>query len=266
MRLRHTIVLHAIVALGIGLNGFCHETDDDISFVKIEFPGNGVWKASARLDGEAIFLSLAEGWPNEAEYSRLKDLYWDFSKTGSELRLIFLEAIAGHIVFKAGSRELPYEYNCSIDPEFDYEASLGQSFWGLVEYTGTLPENAESFVTEIPPSYFPLQYEIQLPGRDDSLKEFFRPRKGRAPRPFRFMDESFEPVETDTPIDIPAIVLANPAYQSTLAVDPEVSSGPEGESAWGNAYPESSARVRNSSLPKLCPSSAKKPRPFFDSI
>jgi hypothetical protein len=191
MRLPYTIVIHAIVAFGICLNGIYHETDDDISFVRIEFPEKGIWKASARLDGEAIFLSLAEGWPNEAEYSRLKELYWDFSKTGSELRLLFLEAIAGHIIFKADGRVLPCEYNYSIDPEFDYDASQGQSFWGLVEYTGKLPESAESFIAEIPPAYFPLQYEIQIRGRDELLKEFFRPRTGRAPRPYLIMDESF---------------------------------------------------------------------------
>lgn len=191
MRQWHTSVLKLALICGLCLKGFCHETDDDISFVRIEFPEKGMWKASARLDGEAIFLSLAKGWPNETEYSRLEKLYWDFSKTGSELRLIFLEAIAAHIVFKADGEVLPYTYKCSIDPDFDYEASRGQSFWGLVEYTGQLPKGAEIFVTEIPPSYYPLQYEIRLPGRDELLKEFFRPREGRAPRPFRFMDESF---------------------------------------------------------------------------
>lgn len=191
MKLQYAIIIHTILAFGLCSNCLSHETDDDISFVRITFPEKGTWKASARLDGEAIFLSLAEGWPNEAEYSRLKDLYWDFSKTGSELRLTFLKAVAEHIIFKADGQVLDCEYKYSLDPEFDYEASRGQSFWGLVEYTGKLPENAESFIAEIPPAYYPLQYEVEIKESDLLLKELFRPRKGRAPRPFHFKDNTF---------------------------------------------------------------------------
>lgn len=191
MRLRYTLIVHAIFAIGLGLSGFCHETDDDISFLRIEFPEQGIWKASAQLDGEAIFLSLAEGWPDAATYARLQALYWDFSKTGAELRLPFLEAIAPHITFKADGQVLAYAYKCSLDPEFDYEASLGQSFRGLVEYSGKLPAGVESFIAEIPPSYNPLQYAIQVPGRDQTLTQLFRPRTGHAPRPFLFKAGNF---------------------------------------------------------------------------
>ncbi len=191
MMAHHRIILYVLLLHGLCQPALGHETDDDISFLRIEFPSPGIWKATARLDGEAIFLSLAEGWPNEVEYARLKALYWDFSKTGAELRLIFLEALARQITFQADGRVLARTYTCSKDPAFDYAASLGQSFWGLVEYRGELPEKTESFVAQIPASYYPLQYEIRLSEQDETLKELFRPRSGREPRPFLLRQARF---------------------------------------------------------------------------
>lgn len=188
---RRSIIMYALLLHGLCQMALCHETDDDISFLRIEFPSPGTWKATARLDGEAIFLSLAEGWPNEAEYARLQALYWDFSKPGAELRLIFLAALARHISFQADGRVLAHTYTCSMDPAFDYAASQGQSLWGLVEYSGKLPEKTESFVAQIPASYYPLQYEIHLSEQNESLKELFRPRTGREPRPFLLRQARF---------------------------------------------------------------------------
>jgi len=174
-----------------------HEGDGDISYILVEFPEEGLWQVSARLDGEAIFLSFAEGWPNAQAYADLSELYWDFKRSGGEIRDQFLEAALAHIRVEIDGVEQAFEAKFLRDPTFDYRSSKGNSMWGMVAFTGVLPDDPERFQVLFPESYHPLQYEIQVPASDTSVKELLRPRTGQVPRAFLFESGTFAPREVE---------------------------------------------------------------------
>jgi len=178
----------------VALSSFGHEADGDISYILVEFPEEGVWQLSARLDAEALFLSFAEGWPTESTYAELAALYWNFENSGSEIRERFLVEAAKHIRVEIDGAPRSLEHpKISLDPAFSYESSQGEAMWGLVEFSGPLPQSADRFQVYFPESYYPLQYEVRMSGPDDSSKEFFRPRSGQLPRPFLFDSGAFAP-------------------------------------------------------------------------
>ena len=166
---------------------WAHPADEQVTIVDVFFEADGSWRAEIYLDVESILMRLNEGDIDEFEYEALMEMYRDETISVDVLRPRYQKFVMGRSGFLFDDDLFETEMTFGKDPEFDYESSLGESFWGRIMVAGgELPEGSKSFRFLYPKIFHPVVVNISHHQMRVPLTDFITRESKRETEAFYF--------------------------------------------------------------------------------
>lgn len=161
--------------------------------VEVKFQQDGSWQGEVFFDSESLFMNLPEHFlpPEEAKY--LTQIYQDETIDINRARRIFQESFFARMAFLFDEGPGDYKTEYGLDPQFDYDPSLQESFWGRVLVKGQVPKDAKTFRFQCPPEFYPLTINITHPRSSTLFSDVLTPGMTRTPHTFTLAPEASSP-------------------------------------------------------------------------